>query len=71
MPGLLKNIAHNKKNKVPFKLFEIGDTIFLKEKNKDHFEHIGAYNRRKIGVIYCNSTTSGLDLIHGVLDTIF
>ena len=43
----------------------------LEEKDDKHFEHIGAKNKRKIGVIYCNSTTSGLDIIHGVLDKIF
>lgn len=56
---------------MPFKLFEIGDVILLKEKDEKHFEFIGAENKRKIGVIYCNSTTSGLDIIHGVLDMIF
>lgn len=29
LPGLLKNLSHNKNNKLPFKLFELGDVIIL------------------------------------------
>ncbi len=72
LPGLLKNLASNKKNKVPFKLFELGDVIYLqsREENPNADEFIGAKNRRKLAVVYTNATTSGLDIIHGVLDMI-
>lgn len=73
LPGLLKNIQCNKNNKLPFKLFELGDVILIEkeEENTDKNEYLGAKNERRLGVIYCNSSTSGLDIIHGVLDTVF
>jgi phenylalanyl-tRNA synthetase beta subunit len=66
----LKSISHNKKNKVPFKFFEIGDVMFLENKgNKD--EITGCKNERRMAVIYNNATTSGLEIVHGVLDLVF
>lgn len=63
-------MANNKKNKVPFKFFEIGDIILL-DKNGNEHETVGAVNERRLAVIYNNSTTSGLEIVHGVLDMIF
>lgn len=72
LPGLLKSLANNKKNKVPFKLFEMGDIMLLEEKkdNKNLDEFIGAKNQRNLAVVYTNSNTSGFDVVHGVLDMI-
>lgn len=32
---------------------------------------MGSANTRKLGAIYVNSSSSGLDIIHGVLDLVF
>lgn len=66
----MKCLANNKKNKVPFKFFEVGDVILL-DKEGDKHETVGAINERRLAVIYNNSTTSGLEIIHGVLDMLF
>lgn len=70
LPGLLKCLANNKSNKVPFKFFELGDVLLLDNEGTDH-ELVGARNERRLAVIYNNSVTSGLDIIHGVLDSVF
>lgn len=72
LPGLLKSLANNKKNKVPFKLFELGDIMLLqkREENKNVDEFIGARNQRNLAVVYTNSNTSGFDIVHGILDMI-
>ena len=65
----MKTVSHNKKNKTPFKFFEIGDVMFLEGKgNKD--EITGSRNERRVAVIYNNATTSGLEIVHGILDLI-
>ncbi len=69
LPGLLKSLQSNKKNKLPFQLFELGDVMLLGD-NKKEEENVGAFNRRKLAAVYCNSTTSGLDMIHGLLDMV-
>lgn len=69
LPGLLKSLQSNKKNKLPFQLFELGDVMLLGD-NKREEENVGAFNRRKLAAVYCNSNTSGLDMIHGLLDMI-
>ena len=69
LSGLLKSLQSNKKNKLPFQLFELGDVMLLGDNNKEE-ENVGAFNRRKLAAVYTNSTTSGLDYIHGLLDMI-
>ncbi len=73
LPGLLKNLNYNKNNKLPFKFFELGDVILLEkvENRKDENEFIGAKNNRRLAVVYANTKTSGLDIVHGVLDVLF
>lgn len=43
LPGLLKTVAHNKRHKVPFKFFEIGDVMFLDSVGNDR-EVLGSMN---------------------------
>lgn len=69
LPGLLKSLQSNKKNKLPFQLFELGDIMIVGD-NKKEQENVGAFNRRKLAACHSNSHTSGLDLIHGLLDMI-
>lgn len=53
----------NSNNKLPFKLFEIGDVV-LKAENE-----IGARNERRACALYSN-TEARLEEIHGLLDYI-
>lgn len=69
LPGLLKTLATNKKNKLPFKLFELGDVMLLKNDVSDE-ENIGAVNRRKLAAVYTDSNSANLDDIHGLLDMV-
>ncbi|XP_057805023.1 phenylalanine--tRNA ligase beta subunit, cytoplasmic isoform X2 [Salvia miltiorrhiza] len=64
MPGILKTVGHNKDHPKPIKIFEVGDVVQLDEK-KD----VGASNRRKLAALHCGST-SGFELIHGLVDRI-
>lgn len=41
LPGLLRSVANNKKNKVPFKFFELGDVLFH-DTEGDERELVGA-----------------------------
>lgn len=62
IPGLLKTLHTNKKNKVPLSLFEIGDVVLKTDNN------VGARNERRLAAVYTNVDYSGLELIHGLLD---
>ncbi|XP_073035766.1 phenylalanine--tRNA ligase beta subunit, cytoplasmic-like [Primulina eburnea] len=64
MPGILKTVGHNKDHPKPIKIFEVGDVVLLNE-TKD----VGASNRRYLAALYCGST-SGFELIHGLVDRI-
>ena len=68
---MLKNVFNNKKNKIPFKLFELGDIMQIN--NQPHYtgDIIGSFNEKKIAVSYFNVSKSGLENVHGVLDLIF
>ena len=69
LPGLLKTLATNKKNKLPFKLFELGDVMLLRDNASDQ-ENIGAVNRRKLAAVHTDSNSASLDDIHGLLDMV-
>ena len=81
LPGLLKCLVSNKKNKLPLKLFELSDVmlkISSSEDMKGTWNHgkvfdtsIGSVNQRRLSTVVSNVNTSGLDLIHGTLDFIF
>jgi phenylalanyl-tRNA synthetase beta chain len=81
LPGLLKCLVSNKKNKLPLKLFELNDVI-LKVASEDDLKgtwnhsniydkSIGSVNQRRLGLVISNVNSSGLDMIHGGLDYIF
>lgn len=61
IPGMLKWLLNNKNQKLPFKLFEVGDVV-LKTENE-----IGAKNERHVCCLYSN-TEQVFETIHGTLD---
>merc|ERR1740130_2018551 len=64
LPGLLKTLQKNKSNPLPWRLFEVTDTIHV-----DDEADVGASNRRRLALICCQSTTtSGFEVVHGALD---
>ncbi|KAL1522159.1 hypothetical protein AB1Y20_021798 [Prymnesium parvum] len=65
LPGLFKTFAQNKSNPLPWKLFEVQDTISL-----DPQADVGASNRRRIAVVYSSSETSGFEVVHGLVERI-
>ena len=65
LPGILKTLHSNQKNELPHKLFEVADVCLI-----DDTTDTGARNQRRACVLYSEKKTSGLDLIHGVLDHI-
>ncbi|KAH7528844.1 hypothetical protein FEM48_Zijuj05G0120900 [Ziziphus jujuba var. spinosa] len=64
MPGILKTVGHNKDHPKPIKIFEVGDIAVL-----DDMKDVGSTNRRQLAALYCGST-SGFELIHGLVDRI-
>lgn len=44
--------------------------MFLNKNSNDN-EVLGSVNERRLAAVYINSTTSGLEIIHGILDLIF
>ncbi|KAM1026360.1 hypothetical protein ACFX13_040004 [Malus domestica] len=64
MPGILKTVNNNKDHPKPIKIFEVGDIVLLDEKTD-----VGARNRCQLAALYCGAT-SGLELIHGLVDRI-
>jgi len=63
LPGLLKTLAKNKKNPLPWKLFEVSDTVSL-----DAEADVGAANRRRLSFVYSNSEGSGFEVVHGAVE---
>ena len=59
MPGLFKTLANNKSNPLPWRLFEVSDTVHW-----DVSEDVGASNRRRLCVVYSDSATSGFEIVH-------
>mmetsp|Transcript_28727 Transcript_28727/g.45047 ORF Transcript_28727/g.45047 Transcript_28727/m.45047 type:complete len:618 (+) Transcript_28727:338-2191(+) len=62
LPGTLKTLSNGQRMPKPIKLFEITDVV-LKNPESD----VGASNRRHLSAIY-GGTTSGFEVIHGLLD---
>lgn len=50
---------------MPLKLFEVGDVV-LCDKNAI----TGARNERRMAAIFCNTKSSGLEVVHGLMDRI-
>lgn len=86
LTGLIKSIVSNKSHELPLQLFEISDVVLLSkikvpprlpglfvdiaEFFSPH-ETIGAINERRLSLVYSNSSTSGLDQLHGTVDLLF
>lgn len=64
IPGLLKTLNSNKKERVPQHLFEISDVCF-----RDATQETLSRNQRNLALVYL-SGTSGFEQVHGVLDLI-
>ena len=58
IPGMLKTLYSNKKNKLPLQLFECSDICLL-----DDTTDTGARNERRLAVLYTHTQTSCLDVI--------
>ena len=65
LPGLFKTLANNRQNPLPWRLFEVSDTVHL-----DSTEDVGASNRRRLAVMYSDSATSGFEIVHGLVERI-
>ena len=63
LPGLLKTLARNKSNPLPWKLFEVSDIVVL-----DETADVGASNHRRLAVAYSDSSTSGFEVVHGAVE---
>jgi len=62
IPGLLKTLQQNLKTGLPIQLFEVNDVVLV-----DETTDVGARNIRKAAALFC-STTSGFEIIHGLVD---
>ena len=62
IPGLLKTLNSNKKERVPQMLFEVSDVCF-----RDETTETGARNQRNLALVFLSSTT-GFESVHGTLD---
>lgn len=62
LPGCLKWLSSNKKNKIPLSLFEVGDVVL-----KDTSRETNTRNERRLCALYTNHS-SELEVIHGLLD---
>ncbi|KII64259.1 Phenylalanine--tRNA ligase beta subunit [Thelohanellus kitauei] len=62
IPVMLKTVASNQKSPLPIKTFEVSDVVIRSD------SPTGVKNQRNLAAIYCG-TSSGFELIHGVLDT--
>ncbi|KAL4503251.1 hypothetical protein ABPG72_000857 [Tetrahymena utriculariae] len=64
LPGCLKWLSSNKKNKIPISMFEVGDVIL-----KDDTRETNTRNERRLCALYTNHN-SELEVVHGLLDYI-
>jgi len=70
VPGLLRTAVDNNTNRLPYRLFEVGDCIV-----KDTDTEIGAHNERRLAALITDEVTSkknkGLySQVHGTVDLI-
>jgi len=63
LPGLFKTLGSNKQNPLPWRLFEVSDTVHL-----DPTSDVGASNRRRLSVVFSDSATSGFEIVHGLVE---
>jgi phenylalanyl-tRNA synthetase beta chain len=64
IPQTLKTLASNKKMALPIKIFQVLDVVLKTDRND-----VGARNERRLCAAYC-SQSSGLEVIHGLLDRV-
>nr|WCZ58460.1 phenylalanyl-tRNA synthetase beta subunit [Andalucia godoyi] len=64
IPGLLKTLSCNKTHSLPMRMFEVSDVVL-----KSDATDTGARNERRLAALY-SSTTSGFEVIHGVVDRV-
>lgn len=64
IPGLLKTLNSNRKEKTPQQLFEISDVCF-----RDESQETRSKNQRNLALVYLSSN-SGFESVHGTLDLI-
>jgi len=62
--GGLKTLSNNSAQSLPIRVFEISDVML-----QDPTSEVGAVNRRRLCALYSN-TTSGFEVIHGLLDRV-
>eukprot|EP00727_Mastigamoeba_balamuthi_P000842 m51a1_g10755 putative phenylalanine--trna ligase beta subunit (600) ;mRNA; f:382544-385979 len=60
--GMLRCVASNKGERLPVRIFELGDVIL-----RDAAHPVGARNERRLCAIY-SGLTSGFERVHGLLD---
>ena len=65
VPAMLKTVSANRHQPVPLKIFQIADVVLL-----DAASETGARNERHLAAVYCNTSTSGFEMIHGLLDRV-
>jgi len=66
LPGLFKTLGTNKSNPLPWRLFEVSDTVKL-----DPTADTGASNRRRLGIAFADSNSSGFEVLHGLVERVF
>ncbi|KNC87155.1 phenylalanyl-tRNA synthetase beta chain [Sphaeroforma arctica JP610] len=64
-PGILKTIASNRSVPIPLKIFEVSDVVMQCETSDT-----GCKNERRLCAAYYGQT-SGMEVIHGLIDRIF
>ena len=65
LPGIMKTLENNKSLPKPLKLFEVSDVVLL-----DESADVGARNERRLAAVFVGQNTSGLEVIHGIVDRI-
>jgi phenylalanyl-tRNA synthetase beta chain len=68
LPGILKILRANigkEKVGLPLKLFEVGDVVLC-----DSNSITGARNERRMAAIFCNTKSSGFEVVHGLMDRV-
>mmetsp|Transcript_9805 Transcript_9805/g.16096 ORF Transcript_9805/g.16096 Transcript_9805/m.16096 type:complete len:594 (-) Transcript_9805:539-2320(-) len=63
LSGLLKTVNSNRGAALPMNIFEVSDVVLL-----DSTADVGARNRRCLAALHTNTNSSGLEIIHGLLD---
>lgn len=79
LPGALKSFAANKSQPLPIKLFEVSDVILAGDHPESNlvavegeklgkYHPTGVHNRRHMCALHCCTESSGLELVHGVVE---